>query len=230
MALQPFTSNFDDHSTEAGFQFTFFCDQCREGYKTSFAESSTYKKGRFFKNLGGIVGAASSVTGRMGGLTQGLERGSGVISDKFSGMPPQWHKEHEQAFALAQNEAKGHFFRCPRCKKYVCSNDWNEEPSLCVGCAPRESVEVAAARAEKMVQDIKTKPPLPRSSKAKSMPARLCVPSVKSRPARVNSAQIAARRWPCASAAGAVPKTPAGLSAPSAARNCLKKSKQKDSL
>ena len=72
-------------------------------------------------------------------------------------MSPQWHQEHEKAFALAQNEGKGHFSRCPRCKKYVCDNDWNEEPSLCVDCAPRESVEVAAARAEKMVKDIKDK-------------------------------------------------------------------------
>jgi hypothetical protein len=60
-------------------------------------------------------------------------------------------------FALAQNEAMGHFHRCPRCKKYVCDNDWNEEAGLCVTDAPRESTEVAAARAEKMVADIKAK-------------------------------------------------------------------------
>jgi len=157
VTLQSFTSNFQDHSTEAGFQFTFICDQCQEGYNTNFVESSTYKKGRFFKNLGGFVGAASSVAGNLGGVTRGLEKGSSVIGNNFNGMSPQWHQEHEKAFALAQNEAKGHFFRCPRCKKYVCENDWNEEPSLCIGCAPRESVEVAAARADKMMQDIKEK-------------------------------------------------------------------------
>ena len=43
MALQPFTDNFADNSTEAGFQFTFFCDLCREGYKTKFIESKTHK-------------------------------------------------------------------------------------------------------------------------------------------------------------------------------------------
>jgi hypothetical protein len=158
MPLQPFTSNFDDNSTDAGFQFTFFCDQCREGYKTGFVESATYKKGRFFKGLGGFIGAASSLTGgKLGNITHGLERGTDVIGNKFEGMSPEWHQEHERAFGLAQNEAKGHFFRCPRCKKYVCENDWNEEPSLCVECAPRESVEVAAARADKMVEDIKAK-------------------------------------------------------------------------
>jgi acetyl-CoA carboxylase beta subunit len=72
-------------------------------------------------------------------------------------MSPDWHKEHEKAFEVAQNEAKGHFQRCPRCKKYVCENDWNEQEGLCVEEAPRESTEVAASRAEKMVADIKAK-------------------------------------------------------------------------
>ena len=48
MALTAFTSNYEDNSTEAGFQFTFFCDVCREGYKTEFIEAKSYKKQRFF--------------------------------------------------------------------------------------------------------------------------------------------------------------------------------------
>jgi len=157
MALTPFTSNFEDNSTEAGFQFTFFCDACREGYKTEFTEAKSYKKGRFLRGLGGIAGAATQITGAFGNLGYGLQQGSRVLAEKFQGMSPEWHKEHENVFALAQNEAMGHFHRCPRCKKYVCDNDWNEEAGLCVVEAPRESTEVAAARAEKMVSDIKTK-------------------------------------------------------------------------
>jgi acetyl-CoA carboxylase beta subunit len=79
------------------------------------------------------------------------------MSERFQGMSPEWQKEHEAAFEIAQNEAKPHFHRCPKCKQLVCDSDWNEEPSLCVSCAPRESVEVAAARASKMVSDIQTK-------------------------------------------------------------------------
>lgn len=158
MALQPFTSNFEDNSTEAGFQFTFYCDLCREGYKTRFIECKSNKKGRFFRSLGNLASAAGSMAGgKLGSLGYGLDRGSDVISERFQGMSADWHKEHEPAFETAQNEAKGHFKRCPRCKKYVCDNDWNEEAGLCVGEAPRESTEVAAARAEKMVEDIKEK-------------------------------------------------------------------------
>jgi len=50
---------FEDNSTDAGFQFTFFCDICREGYKTEFTESKTYKKGRFLRGLGGFASAAN---------------------------------------------------------------------------------------------------------------------------------------------------------------------------
>ena len=72
-------------------------------------------------------------------------------------MSPEWHKEHEAAFEVAQNEAKEHFYRCPKCKHWVCENDWNEQEGLCVECAPRMNVEVAAAKAQKMVEDIQEK-------------------------------------------------------------------------
>nr|MDO8134442.1 zinc ribbon domain-containing protein [Candidatus Njordarchaeum guaymaensis] len=156
MAFQAFTRNFADNSTEAGFQFTFFCDLCGDGYKTKFAESKTHKKGGLLKGLGHAVSIGASLAGKS---TAGWAARSGtdVIGERFSGMSPQWHKEHEQAFELAQNEAKGHFNRCPKCRRYVCENDWNEEEGLCVDDAPREAVEVAAAKAEKMVTDIKEK-------------------------------------------------------------------------
>lgn len=151
-----FTDNFEDNSTEAGFQFTFFCDLCREGYKTRFMQSKTHKKGRFLRGIGGLVGVASRMTGDYG-IGSGIEQGTRVIGERFQGMTPEWHKEHEKAFELAQNEAQGHFHRCPKCTRWVCENDWNEQTNLCVECAPREAVEVAAARAEKMVTDIKEK-------------------------------------------------------------------------
>ena len=156
MPLTPFTRNFQDNSTEAGFQFTFFCDLCNDGYKTKFIESKTYKKAGLFRGLGRAVSIGADLAGR-GGLGYSAERGSDILSERFHGMSPEWHREHEAAFEVAQNEAKGHFMRCPKCKRYVCENDWNEQDGLCVEDAPRESVEVASARAEKMVTDIRQK-------------------------------------------------------------------------
>ena len=34
--LKSFTRNYHDNSTEAGFQFTFYCDICNDGFKSSF--------------------------------------------------------------------------------------------------------------------------------------------------------------------------------------------------
>lgn len=158
MPLQAFTSNFADNSTEAGFQFTFNCDICNEGYKTEFIASKTYKKAGLVRGLGRAASIGGSMIGsRAGNVGWNVERGTDVVHERFQGMTPEWHKEHEATFALSQNEARGHFQRCPRCHKYVCENDWNEQAGLCVNDAPREAVEVAAARAGKMVEDIKTK-------------------------------------------------------------------------
>ena len=91
------------------------------------------------------------------GIGHNIGYGANMYAEKFRGQSPEWHKEHETAFETAQNEAKGNFQRCPKCRKYVCENDWNDQEGLCVEDAPRESVEVAAAKAGKMVKDIQIK-------------------------------------------------------------------------
>lgn len=156
MPLQPFTDNFADNSTEAGFQFTFFCAICNEGFKTKFIESKTYNKNKMMKGLGGIIGAAAQIAGKYN-IGYGVERGVDAISERFNGMSPEWQKEHDAAFEQAQTEAKAHFHRCPKCTQWVCENDWNEQENLCTACAPRENVEIAAARAKKKASDIDSK-------------------------------------------------------------------------
>ncbi|MGD0817602.1 MAG: zinc ribbon domain-containing protein [Methanomassiliicoccales archaeon] len=151
-----FVSNYDDNSTEAGFEFTFHCDICNEGYKSRFVESRTHKKKSLLHGLGQVAGAAGSITGynRSG---YAVQTGSNVLGERFQGMSPEWHKEHQEALELTMHEAQGAFKRCPKCHKWVCDNDWNEEAQLCIEDAPRESVEVAAARAAKMKADIEQK-------------------------------------------------------------------------
>lgn len=156
MALQPFTRNYEDNSTEAGFQFTFYCDICHDGYKTKFIEAQTYKKAGLFRNVARGVSIGASLLGRHN-LGYNLERGSDILSERFEGMSPEWQREHDAAFQIAQNEAKDHFFRCQKCRQWVCESDWNEQEGLCVECAPRMSVEVVAAKAEKMAAEIREK-------------------------------------------------------------------------
>lgn len=153
--LQSFTRNYEDNSTEAGYQFTFYCDLCEDGYKSSFIESETYKKGKGLRGLAqgaGVIG--SLLGGRLGGIGYSLERGGNVLSDRFDGMSPEWQKEHEGAFERAKNEAQQHFHRCHSCRKWVCDACYNEDEGLCTECAPRQEVFVAKARADAMRRNI----------------------------------------------------------------------------
>jgi len=153
--LQAFTRNYHDNSTDAGFQFTFFCDICNDGYKSSFIESETYKKKKGSRLLGqGVSLAGSLLGGKLRDIGYVAERGSDILSERFNGQSPEWQKEHENAFAHAQNEAQPHFHRCPSCNKYVCDQCFNEDEGLCINCAPRQEIYVAKARAEAMKRNI----------------------------------------------------------------------------
>ena len=51
-----FTRNYSDQSTDKGFQFEFYCDRCRSGYRTGF---QTFAMG----TVSGALDAASSLFG-----------------------------------------------------------------------------------------------------------------------------------------------------------------------
>ena len=153
--LHSFTRNHNDLSTEAGFQFEFFCDCCGNGFKSTFIDSTTYGKntrserfGRMASGLGGFLG------GIAGDLGRAAERGADALRGRSGQDSPQWRKEHEAAFDKAQEEVKPMFRKCPSCNKWVCSDCWNEDDGLCTECAPRESGYVAKARNEAMRRNI----------------------------------------------------------------------------
>lgn len=153
--LHAFTRNFDDDSTEAGFQFTFYCDICGDGFKSSFIESSTYSRSERTRGLGrGASALGSLLGGRIGNLGSALEQGADFLGNRLDDRSPEWRKEHEAAFIKAQEEVKPHFRKCRSCQQWVCIDDYNEEEGLCVECAPRESTYVAKARAEAMKRNI----------------------------------------------------------------------------
>ncbi|MEA4853161.1 MAG: zinc ribbon domain-containing protein [Christensenella sp.] len=153
--LKSFTRNYEDNSTEAGFQFTFYCDICQDGYKTSFIESQTYKKKKGMRGLSAGAGILGSLFGgQASSVGWAAERGGDILSERFEERSPEWQKEHQRAFEMAQNEAKQHFHRCHGCQKWVCDADYNEDEGLCVECAPRQEVYVAKARATAMKKNI----------------------------------------------------------------------------
>ena len=76
--LTSFTRNYQDNSTEAGFQFTFYCDICNDGFRSSFIQSETYKKGKLFNGIGrGASALGSLIGGRVSSSGSGLDSVSG---------------------------------------------------------------------------------------------------------------------------------------------------------
>jgi hypothetical protein len=117
--MQAFTSNFEDKSTEQGFQFIFKCEICNSGYESAFVASEEAKRKAVFNKVsqfGGMFSSKSSLAGALGGQAY---------------QTPEWNKEREAALKKASDEAMSHFHQCPKCHKYVCDNDWKKDVSLC---------------------------------------------------------------------------------------------------
>src|SRR5258705_11858751 len=106
MTLKAFTDNYSDNSTEAGFQFTYNCSVCNEGYKSTFVASTTYKKGRFLSGFGKVAGAATQMAGTYK-TGMAVSTGANVLGERFNGMSPQWQRGHREQFFKSQGEVKG---------------------------------------------------------------------------------------------------------------------------
>jgi len=133
MGLIQFTRNYEDLSTDRGYQFKFLCDKCGNGYMTQFQISSIGVVSDIARTAGNIFGG---VFGRIGSSTYDVQRAVGG-------------KAHDEALRKAVEEAKGHFHQCGRCGKWVCPEVcWNQSRGLCEECAPDVQEEVAAAQAQ----------------------------------------------------------------------------------
>ena len=133
MSLIRFTENYEDLSTDRGYQFKFFCDKCHNGYLSSFQTSVTGLAGGLLRAAGNVFGG---VLGQAGQGAYEIQRAVGG-------------KAHDDALRTAIEEVKGHFKQCSRCSKWVCpENCWNQKRGLCEDCAPDVEEEMAAAQAQ----------------------------------------------------------------------------------
>lgn len=139
--LIEFTSNYEDLSTETGFQWEFHCERCQSGYRTKFDASAT-----------GVVSQALDVAS---GLIGVLGRVSNTADRIHSAT---WEKEHDAAFVKAAKEIRPYFIQCPRCNEWVCKDRcWNAARGLCFDCAPDAKVEAASAQAETIADQAREK-------------------------------------------------------------------------
>jgi hypothetical protein len=142
MGLIQFVDNYEDLSTDRGYQFKFFCDKCGNGYVSSFQTSVVGTAGGLLRAAGNIFGG---VLGSAGNSSYEIQR--------MVGGPA-----HDSALREAVEEAKPNFTQCVRCGNWVCNEIcWNPERGLCGNCAPKTEVEVAAAQSEAQVEQIREK-------------------------------------------------------------------------
>jgi rRNA maturation endonuclease Nob1 len=142
MALIQFVQNYDDLSTDRGYQFKFYCDRCGNGVLSGFKPSLAGTAGSLLRAAGDLFGG---VLGSAGHSAYEVQQAVGG-------------KAHDDALHEAVEEARPSFTQCVRCGKWVCNDVcWNAERGLCTDCGPKTEVEIAAAQSEAQVEQIREK-------------------------------------------------------------------------
>ncbi|HEX8464476.1 MAG TPA: zinc ribbon domain-containing protein [Abditibacterium sp.] len=138
----PFTDNYDDLSTDRGFQFRFRCERCGNGYQSSYAP-----------NVSGMAGdALRAASGLFGGF---LSRAADSAYDiqRMVGGPA-----HDHALRSAVEEISPEFTQCLRCGQWVCrSVCWNGARNQCVNCSPKMDQELAAIESAGTIHQLQRK-------------------------------------------------------------------------
>ncbi|CEK19222.1 hypothetical protein CP488_02449 [Chthonomonas calidirosea] len=63
MGVIEFVQNYDDLSTDQGFQFRFYCDHCRNGFMSTFEPNKLGLMGDALRAAGGFLGGFLSRAG-----------------------------------------------------------------------------------------------------------------------------------------------------------------------
>lgn len=128
-----FTGNYEDLSTDRGYQFKFYCEKCGNGYMSSFKASTL-----------GMAASAARVAGSLFGGIFGRVSDSAYEIQRAVGGPA-----HDAALREAVQEIRPQFRQCTRCGQWVCGPIcFNAKAQLCEGCAPDLDEEIAAAQSE----------------------------------------------------------------------------------
>lgn len=132
MASIPFTGNYQDLSTDKGYQFKFFCEKCQNGYMSTFRPSV----------MGLAASAAQAAGNLLGGIFGHAASGAYEIQRAVAG------PAHDAALRQAVEEIAPLFKQCTRCGQWVCEPVcFNKKAQLCEGCAPDLDEELASAQA-----------------------------------------------------------------------------------
>jgi hypothetical protein len=142
MASIWFTGNYEDLSTDRGYQFKFFCEKCGNGYMSTFKASAIGMAASAVRVAGSLFGG---IFGNAASSTYEVQRAIGGAG-------------HDAALKEAGDEISKQFKQCTRCGKWVCEPIcWNRKMQLCEWCAPDLDEEMASAQAEAAREQVQQK-------------------------------------------------------------------------
>jgi Double zinc ribbon len=141
-----FTDNYQDRSSNDGYQFEFYCGHCGNGYTSPFQHSVTGFGGRLLRLGGDMVG------GQIGDRAAQLGWDAEFMRDTNRG------STRDKALAKAVEQMKPYFKQCHNCGKWVCDQIcWNAGRGLCVTCAPKLDQAMAQMQAQAQINQLNTK-------------------------------------------------------------------------
>lgn len=111
-----FTENYEDLSTDQGYQFRFYCERCDRDYTSQFQPHLADTDDLLLESVGSLFAEA-------GDNGQEVQPGAG-------------EPEHDSALQTAATEVREHFHQCPVCGEWVCERCWNDAMMMCEKCAP----------------------------------------------------------------------------------------------
>ncbi len=116
-----FTGNYEDLSTDMGFQFKFICERCSNGYMSSYQSNKLGMAGGFLRGASNFIGGP-------------LGRGADSAYDVQQAVGG---KQHDAALRKAVVEIKPLFKQCRNCGNWLCEQVcWNPGANMCKECAP----------------------------------------------------------------------------------------------
>jgi Double zinc ribbon len=133
MPVIEFTDNYQDLSTDQGFQFKFRCERCGDGFMSSFQTNALGMAGSLLRGASGLLGG---ILGQAAAGTFEVQRAVGGT-------------QHDAALRAAIEEVKPLFQKCRRCGNWLCAQTcWNAKADMCKQCAPIAQEEESAMRSE----------------------------------------------------------------------------------
>src|SRR5918911_1447870 len=108
----PFTGNYEDLSTDRGYQFKFFCEKCHNGYMSTFKTSTIGMLGSAARAAGDLFGG---IFGRVADSSYEVQRAVGGGAQANAARDQVHEKARTVDWTKSRDVAQVSGAVCPQC-------------------------------------------------------------------------------------------------------------------